>query len=79
MIYPPTQKTTALAVHECEKDNPPKPWRLRTEALQRPGAKEGIASADSAEVMEVPRACLWGSIVITEVEHGYCKNCHFFG
>jgi len=61
---------------KCERDNPPtcspnkffgrrEPWRLRTEALQRPGAAEGIASADSAEAMEVQRACPWGSIIHT--------------
>ena len=47
-----------------KKDNPPELWRLRTEALQRPGAEEGIASADSAEAMGVPRACPWGSIYV---------------
>ena len=26
IFYPPSQKTTALAVDECEKDNPPSPF-----------------------------------------------------
>jgi hypothetical protein len=64
-IYPPAQKTTVplSGMDECE--------RITRRSLPvGMFSVVGYASADSAEVMEEPRACPWGSISarVREVE-----------